>query len=214
LVRYYDLPRADVLRHVPPTARAVLDVGCGAGTLGGSIKQRQGSWVVGVEYVPEQAARAAELLDEVHIGDVGAISLPYPPASFDCLIYSDVLEHLVDPWAILKRHRELVQPGGTMIVSLPNAQFFAVSLGLIRGSWNYGTRGILDRTHLRFFTRRSAWALVEDAGYVVTGIHRLFRWFDDPASSLHRYARVAAPIPWLRDLLTYQFILVARPRSS
>jgi 2-polyprenyl-3-methyl-5-hydroxy-6-metoxy-1,4-benzoquinol methylase len=211
---YYANPRADVLRHVPKHARSILDVGCGAGALGAGIKRRQPARVVGVEYVAEQAECARAVLDTVHVGDVAAIELPYAPGSFDCLIYCDVLEHLVDPWATLARHRPLLAPGGTLLVSLPNVQFIGVITGLLRGRWEYRQRGIMDRTHLRFFTRRSAAAMIAGAGYMLTAAHRNFRWFDNPDSSLHRYARIAAPLPWVRDLLTYQYIFVARPPEA
>jgi 2-polyprenyl-3-methyl-5-hydroxy-6-metoxy-1,4-benzoquinol methylase len=208
---YYANPRADVLRHVPRHARSVLDVGCGAGALGAGIKRRQPARVVGVEYVAEQAACARTVLDAVYVGDVATIELPYAPGSFDCLIYCDVLEHLVDPWATLARHRPLLAPGGTLLVSLPNVQFVGVIAGLLRGRWEYRQRGIMDRTHLRFFTRRSAAAMIACAGYTLTAAHRNFRWFDNPDSWLHRYARIAAPLPWVRDLFTYQYIFIARP---
>jgi 2-polyprenyl-3-methyl-5-hydroxy-6-metoxy-1,4-benzoquinol methylase len=213
-IAYYANARADVLRRVPPTVRAVLDVGCGAGALGAKIKQRQNACVVGVERVAEQARRAAAVLDTVHIGDVSALDLPYPPGSFDCLVYSDVLEHLPDPWAVLARHRPLAARGATLIVSLPNVQFVGVVLGLLRGRWEYRARGVLDRTHLRFFTRRSAYALIMGAGSRVTAVHRNFRWFDNPASRLHRYARLVAPLPWVRDLFTYQYIFIASPAET
>ncbi|HEY1015262.1 MAG TPA: class I SAM-dependent methyltransferase [Herpetosiphonaceae bacterium] len=210
-VSYYANARADVLRQVPLSARNVLDVGCGAGALGASIKRRQQARVVGIEYVREQAAHAATLLDAVHPGDVAAVELPDPPASFDCLIYADVLEHLVDPWAVLARHRELIAPGGTLLVSLPNVQFAGVLVDLLRGRWEYRARGVMDRTHLRFWTRRSAEALIAGAGYEVVGLRRNMRWWDDPSSRLHRFARIMQPLPWLRDLFTYQYLFVARP---
>jgi 2-polyprenyl-3-methyl-5-hydroxy-6-metoxy-1,4-benzoquinol methylase len=211
---YYANARADVLRRVPPSARTILDVGCGAGALGASIKRRQDARVVGIEYVPEQAARAAAVLDTVHTGDVATIELPYAPGSFDCLIYGDVLEHLVDPWDVLAKQRPLLARGGTLIVSLPNIQFIGVILGLLRGRWEYQPRGVLDRTHLRFFTRRSGRALIEGAGYRITRTDRIYRWFDRPTSTLHRYARVTAPFPWIRDLFTYQYLFVAAPTDS
>lgn len=210
-VSYYANARADVLRQVPLGARNVLDVGCGAGALGASIKRRQPARVVGIEYVREQAAQAATLLDAVHGGDVAALELPDPPGSFDCLIYADVLEHLVDPWAVLARHRELIAPGGTLLVSLPNVQFVGVLVDLLRGRWEYRARGVMDRTHLRFWTRRSALALLAGAGYEVTGLRRNMRWWDDPGSKLHRFARIMQPLPWLRDLFTYQYLFIARP---
>jgi 2-polyprenyl-3-methyl-5-hydroxy-6-metoxy-1,4-benzoquinol methylase len=211
---YYAQPRLDVLRHVPRSAARILDVGCGAGALGAGIKQRQRATVVGVEYVAAQAVQAACVLDAVHVGDVQTLELPYAPGTFDCLIYADVLEHVVNPWMVLARHRALLAEGGTLIVSLPNVQFIGVIAGLLRGMWNYRARGVLDRTHLRFFTRRTAHALIEQAGYQVTALHRNYRWFDAPHPWVHRTARLAGLLPWVRDLFTYQFVFVAGPVPS
>lgn len=206
--RYYHHERRDLLRHVPLHARRVLDVGCGAGALGARIKQRQRAQVVGIEYEPVQAAQAALLLDVVHIGDAATLTLPDAPGTFDCIIYGDILEHTIDPWALLARQRPLLAEHGTLIVSLPNVQFVGVIIGLLRGRWEYQPRGVLDRTHLRFFTRRSAVALLVGAGYRVTRVQRNMRWFDAPGSRLHRFARLLEPVPWLRDVFTYQYVIV------
>ena len=210
---YYENPRLDVLRCVPVTARNILDVGCGAGVLGAGIKRRQRARVVGVEYVAAQAERAVSALDTVHTGDVTTIELPYPPGAFDCIIYSDVLEHLADPWTLMARHRPLLANGGTLIVSLPNVQFIGVITDLLAGRWHYRERGILDRTHLRFFTRSSAQVMLGEAGYQVLATRRNMRWWDAPGSPLHRFARVLMPLPWLRDLFTYQYVFVCRGDS-
>ena len=207
---YYQHGRGDLLRCVPKSARRVLDIGCGAGALGASIKRRQPALVIGIEYVVEQATRAASVLDAVHTGDAATLALPYAAGAFDCLIYGDVLEHTVDPWALLAQQRHLLAESGTLIVSLPNVQFIGVIFGLLRGRWEYQARGVLDRTHLRFFTRRSALALLAGAGYRVVQVQRNMRWFDAPGSPLHRYARLLEPLPWLRDVFTYQYVLVAQ----
>lgn len=211
---YFANTRLDLLRWVPSSARMVLDVGCGAGALGQGIKRRQTATVVGVEFVAAQAAQAATVLDIVYAGDVATIDLPYKAGAFDCMIYGDVLEHLLDPWAVLARHRHLLANGGTLLVSLPNVQFIGVLAGLLAGRWEYQPRGVLDRTHLRFFTHRSGRALIAGAGYQIVHTQRNMRWFDAPGSRLHRYAKLFAPVPWLRDLLTYQFVFVARPSEK
>src|SRR3954466_2739730 len=89
--------RPDLERLVPREARSVLDVGCGPGLLGAALKRRGVERVVGVELTPEAARRAAEVLDEVVVADVDVDELPFEDASFDCVIYGDVLEHLIDP---------------------------------------------------------------------------------------------------------------------
>lgn len=156
--------RPDLERLVPADARDVLDVGCGLGLLGAALKRRGVTRVVGVELTPEAAREAREVLDEVLSVDVEAAELPFPDGSFDCLVYGDVLEHLVDPWRVLREHRRLVRPGGRVIVSVPNVGYWRVVADLARGRFEYAAYGTLDATHLRFFTGATLERLCEQAG--------------------------------------------------
>src|SRR3954469_10803582 len=114
----YERARPEILVHIPPTARRVLDLGCATGTTGAALKQRQGAHVTGIELEPEYAAEARRNLDEVIVADVAAPPALEPP--FDTLIAADILEHLADPWAALKHYAQLLEPGATAVVSLPN----------------------------------------------------------------------------------------------
>jgi SAM-dependent methyltransferase len=148
--------------------RSVLDVGCGRGQHG-ELARARGAHVVGIEASPELASEARARLDEVVLADVETdLALASLGARrFELILFGDVLEHTRDPLAVLARFCALLEDGGRVIVSLPNVAAWPIRLGLLAGRFDYQPSGILDRTHLRFFTRRSATALVEQAGLEV-----------------------------------------------
>lgn len=152
---YYQFDRPEVRRLVPAGVRRVLDVGCAAGALGGALKrERPGLEVVGVEYNRHAALLASRRLDAVVQGSVDELAdFPYPHGYFDCLVFADVLEHLPNPEETLKRLLPYLREGGHLVVSLPNVRHYEV-VGdlLVNGRWTYQDAGILDRTHLRFYT--------------------------------------------------------------
>lgn len=164
---YYAQARPEVVAMIPETASRILDVGCGTGTLGGRLKTERRIEVIGVEMDPVAAEAAGRVLDRVHRGDIETLVLPYPAGSFDAIITADILEHLRDPWGLLTRLSPLLSPEGRLIACLPNVRHWSVVRGLLEGEWTYLPAGILDRTHLRFFTRRSGQALIESAGLCV-----------------------------------------------
>jgi SAM-dependent methyltransferase len=189
----YETARPDVQAHVPLDARSILELGCSAGALGAALKARapEPVTVVGVELDPEHAERAAQRLDRVVVGDAeGFLAGPAPPeAPFDCLIAADVLEHLVDPWGALRRAVELVRPGGTVVVSVPNVLFFGALLRVVRERrWPRDPEGVFDRTHLRWFSRSDAEELVRGAGLTVVDIEP--RYFVE-GRTLRRRQRLA-----------------------
>lgn len=173
---YYGRPRREMVGHVPATASAVLDIGCGAGAFGAGLKQEWGRLgrpleVWGVEMDPAAATRAATVLDEVRVGDAAGVLRDLPTGRFDAIILNDILEHVVDPAELLRLARPLLRPGGCVVSSVPNVRFFPNVVELVvRGRWEYTDEGILDRTHLRFFTRSSAVALFAEAGYRVESV--------------------------------------------
>ena len=149
--------------------RTVLDVGCGVG-LNGAAAMRTGARVTGIEIVPTSVARARRLLDEVLEVDItsdDAVRRALEGRRFDVLMFADVLEHTVEPGAVLARLLPYLEEDGHVIVSLPNIAAWTVRLGLLRGRFEYQRSGILDDSHLRFFTRRSAVGLLQGAGLEV-----------------------------------------------
>lgn len=215
---YYGHERPEIIALIPESAKVIVDVGCGAGALGRALKRlRNDVEVRGIEIVPEQAARASEVLDEVWVGSAED-NIPANWPQPDCIIFADVLEHLVDPWSVLRKWREQLAPGGSIIVSLPNIGHREVIGDVLRGRWDYRDAGILDRTHLRFFTRATALELVEGAGFRVVRVERALdsrglslRKFAKALGSdpLRRRAKLPHPADFLEDLHTIQFLLVA-----
>jgi O-antigen biosynthesis protein len=170
---YYVQARPEVADLVPLACRRVLDVGCGAGHLGRLLKER-GHQVTGVELVSEQADEARRWLDFVVTGDVES-GLPFAAGAFDAVIFADLLEHLVDPWRVLREAAALLTPGGVVVASVPNVQNLDVLRRLLRGRWDYRERGILDRGHLRFFTLQTIRELFGQAGLTITHVGHRYR---------------------------------------
>jgi SAM-dependent methyltransferase len=152
----------------------VLDVGCANGELGKLLKQR-GHQVAGIELVAEAAERARCWLDRVEAIDIETSGFPFPAGSFDAIVFADVLEHLIDPWRILKDAATLLVSGGVVVASIPNLQNFAVLRRLTRGRWEYRHRGITDFGHLRFFTLRTINHLFCQAGLKLTRVNYHYR---------------------------------------
>jgi SAM-dependent methyltransferase len=131
---------------VDPSCRRVLEVGCGEGHLG-ALLQARGHRVVGLELVPEVAERARTRLSEVLTADVEVAGFPFPPQAFDAILFPDVLEHLVDPWRVLREAAVVLRDDGVVVASIPNVQNIDVIRRLLQGRWDYRERGILDRGH-------------------------------------------------------------------
>lgn len=147
------------------TGLRVLDVGCGFATTSQSI-QRLGNEVTGIESSPEACTvartRIARVIDaDLQAADLGA-------RQFDAIIFADVLEHLAWPIGTLERYLRWLAPGGSVIVSLPNVGLWSVRFAHLFGRWEYQETGVLDRTHLRFFTRKTARWMIDAAGLTTT----------------------------------------------
>ena len=145
--------------------RRALDVGAADGFLA-ELLTRQGWQVTALERDPAQAAKARGRCHEVIVADLDQAA-PRLQGRFDAIVYGDVLEHLNDPLPVLVALDRALAADGRVIVSVPNVAHLWVRFSLALGRWDYADRGILDRTHLRFFTKRSFTALLRDAGLSV-----------------------------------------------
>jgi len=179
---YFANARADVVAELERPLGRVLDVGCGAGHTGPGLRAAGASHLTGVELVPTAAASARERFDEVVDGTIEE-ALPRLAGPFDTILCLDLLEHLVDPGAVLVALRGLAAPGGRLKISLPNARHVSLLYDLaVRGTFGYTTSGHRDHTHLRWFTRRDIVELVGSCGWRVTGVShpplRRSRWLD------------------------------------
>ena len=148
----------------------ILDVGCGSGGLGGAL-QAMGNACYGNTLSPKEAEAAKSRLTQVIVADLDAMrELPFPENFFDVVIFADVLEHLKDPKHLLKLMRPHLKSGGLVIASIPNVANIVVRLNLLRGRFEYGELGILDNTHLRFFTLGTAKDLLTSTGYWIQDV--------------------------------------------
>ena len=202
---YFSHTRSDLVealgRHRPSS---VVDVGCADGSTGLLLKQRfPGCHVAGVEPSGEAAETAAARLDEFYRSPVEQLPFERLAGRFDTMLLGDVLEHLVDPWATLGRLRQLLAPGGVVVATMPNVRNWRVVRDLaLRGRWEYADAGIMDRTHLRFFTREGILGLFTQAGLRVEHVEAV----------VPRRAAVVDRLTarLLTDLLAQKFLLRAR----
>ncbi|MCX5757055.1 MAG: glycosyltransferase [Candidatus Hydrogenedentes bacterium] len=214
---YYANTRPEVAQFVPLGVRRLLDVGCGCGDFGRAIKQERGiAEVCGIEVVERAAAMARTVLDRVFSVDIEAADLPFDDRYFDCITFADVLEHLRDPGAVLRKAARVLADDGVMIMSIPNVRFYQVVAMLAEGGWEYAEAGILDRTHLRFFTARSMRKMVEDAELELLLLQPLSMAAPGdlprrPDGSLQLGRAVLSPKDDadLQDLRTYQYLVIA-----
>jgi 2-polyprenyl-3-methyl-5-hydroxy-6-metoxy-1,4-benzoquinol methylase len=215
-IHSYENPRLPVQALVPRDARRILDLGCSSGALGEALKARQPAEVVGVELEPDYAADAERRLDRVIVADVEELArrgdLEAELGRFDCLIAADVLEHLVDPWAALRAFATLLDPGASAVVSLPNVRYWETFWQLGRhGTWPRRPEGIFDRSHLRWFTLKDAYALCLQANLQVERVEPLMRLRPHRGRG-DRALRRMRHVPVVRSLLTYQYVLGAKRR--
>lgn len=164
---YFLWQRPELRIRVPQSARRVLDVGCGAGGLGAALKaERPGLHVAGIEGFPDAAAEARGVLDEVLELDLDALDgLPHPVGHFDAMIFGDVLEHLRDPERLLRVLVPHLAPDGVLVCSIPNVKHWSVVVPLlVNDRWTYEDAGLLDRTHVHFFTLDEIGLMLERLG--------------------------------------------------
>ncbi|MFP7733915.1 glycosyltransferase [Priestia aryabhattai] len=153
-VNYFMFPRPEVVNLVPNGVKRVLEIGCGMGAMAVELKERYKCKVVGVEIDSKVAKFAKYNLDKVYSDDIEVFDVS-ELGRFDCIICADVLEHLRDPWTVVQKLSNLLEKGGYMVISIPNAANIEVIKSLIQGDFTYKDAGLLDKTHLRFFTRKT-----------------------------------------------------------
>jgi 2-polyprenyl-3-methyl-5-hydroxy-6-metoxy-1,4-benzoquinol methylase len=197
----------------------VLELGCASGYLS-QLLAAKGCKVVGIERDPEAALTARQYCRSVIVADLNTLeAIPSPFDSFDVLLFADILEHLVDPVAVLRRFLPHLKTDGRVIISIPNIANWTIRWELIRGRWDYTDTGLMDETHLHFYTRRTARELLEMADLQIVHedvtqglyhlplyratVHRLL-------SHLHLQDRIAYRLAKMRpELWALQFICVA-----
>ena len=167
---YHDLPRNEVLALIPPNAKKILDLGCASGELGAAVKRRQNCEIIGIELNKELATEAKKKLDRVIIDNLNRFDPAFLKDKYDCIIFADILEHLISPWAVLEKFAKVLTDGGVIIASIPNLAHPEIIQELKEGLFRYRFAGLLDIAHLRFFTKTSIFQLFYKAQLKITNI--------------------------------------------
>ncbi|MGV6809814.1 MAG: class I SAM-dependent methyltransferase [bacterium] len=211
-----------IVKKIPKYAN-VLELGCAHGDMANVLKRELQCRVIGIEKDPNAAADAHQVCDYVFVENLDdpqsldALQLE----SFDVISLVDVLEHLDNPLALLKRLKPLLlESDGRLLLSVPNVAHASVRLELLNGSFNYEDSGILDRTHKHFYTSQSIQALLREAGYTIHEID--YTWHELPEDVIEKYLqnvhltanREALDYFRSNECIAYQFIISASPISE
>lgn len=210
---YYRNERRPLSVHIPQGDNVILDIGCGAGHFGAYLKHcGKAATVVGIELFANAAEEARSQLDAVVCANLDHYDLSGMKADlgydkFDIITCADVLEHVRDPWKTLDDLGRHLKDDGRVIVSVPNVRHWSVLLPLLfKGRWDYRNAGIMDRTHLRFFTKSTAVELVREGGLMPSSVNPLLgpRW-----KTLSRWT-----LGLLEEFLAIQYVIVARSHAA
>ncbi len=204
---YYAHLRREIIEAVPEGCEVILDVGCGKGTLGRWFKENGVAQVWGVELMAGPGEASKQWLDRVVIGNVEQTALPFPAGSVDCIICADLLEHTADPWIVVANLKKLLKPTGCIIASIPNVGFHRNIRRMIRGQWLYTDEGLLDRTHLRFFTFQTIEEMFARNGMAIEAV------FKKVDAGVNIRVLNALLLGYLRHTLYLQYIVRVRIMS-
>lgn len=208
---YYVNERKELLEFVPPYITSALDIGCGAGNFGRLLKTQFGAEVWGIEPDKKSATIAESVLDKV-INDVfDEGSLKKLDRKFDVIFFNDVLEHVPDPDWTLRNCHKLLTPDGVIVASLPNMRFYTlINELLFEQDFKYQDSGIMDKTHLRFFTKKSMIRLFNENGYNVKSIDGINQY---PVQGKKMKFLSWLLKKWLTDITFLQYAIVAYPQQ-
>ena len=177
---YYNLFRPEMLQFVPISAQKILEIGCGSAGFSAQIKKCQSCEIWGVELNQDSAKKAEKVIDKVLCGDIVQLLSTLPNTYFDCIVMNDVIEHLIDPELVLIELSAKLNSSGVFVLSVPNVRFWKNWINFVlRKDWNYTDDGILDRTHYRFFTKKSLKRMFQKLNFEVQifkGINKTNTW--------------------------------------
>ncbi len=204
--KYYSHVRPEMSEFVLKDAKKILDIGCGEGQFSMQFRDRAETW--GVEMNPDIAKEAQKHLFKVFAGDISSNLNNLPNNYFDCIVFNDVLEHMTDPYSLLKEIKSKLSPTGVIVCSIPNIRHISIiKKYLIKGQWKYEDFGIMDRTHFRFFTYKSIIEMFTDSGYdmlKIKGINASSWWKSLPINIL--------TLGFFWDTRYIQFACMAKPK--
>lgn len=216
----HDIVNAELLSLVPPSARRVVEVGCMQGALARAVRERSsGVHYTGIDIDADYARVAARHCDVAFACDIERIEPSRWDGLFpsDCWIFGDCLEHLRDPWQLLRRIHASIDGDGTLLVCVPNAQHWSVQWRLASGNFRYEDSGLLDRTHIRWFTRITLLEMFQQGGWrIEQGLTRNLPAVPQQAGILQAIRGLAVaggfdPEQAVADALPFQYVFRLRP---
>lgn len=223
---YHQNPRTEIASFLNDPPGVVLDIGCGGGATGKLVKEKfPETRVIGIESNPHAAAHARQHLDDVLCASIDDVNLAehVGNVAIGTVLLLDVLEHLYDPWRALTRIRGWLSPDTRILASVPNIRNLANLDELAAGRWTYGPNGVLDITHVRFFTKQTLRQMFEETGYTVLRMEPLTqpKWIDRHVVSRHpgrlqtQHLSIGfRDIDDLEDLYAFQYVVDARVAES
>lgn len=207
---YYQSIREDMLQFIPTRVRRTLELGCGEGGFSSLLKDELNAETWAVEVNENCARKAAARLYKVINDDAFNCLDELPDGYFDCIICFDVLEHLVDPYSLLNSLKSKAAIGGVFVTSIPNIRYYSVFKDFVfHGNWDYKDQGVLDKTHLRFFTYKSILKMWDELGFEILltkGIH----------STRSRTCRILQLLTFnfFSDIRYKHFVSIVRPKQQ
>lgn len=218
---YFSRVNPELLARIPFNCQRILEIGCGAGSLGRAYRARHpDAAYFGVELFEDAARQAMEELDQVIVGNIEAarvcaeLDKANGRGKFDALLFGDVLEHLQEPWQVLSELRSRMMEGGICVACIPNVSHWSLLQQQLKGRWDYADAGLLDRTHLRFFTLETAIELFQKAGWSVLDATPRVLWPEKTEAALKAFAPLSEtlgipPAKLRRDLSAFQWVIRA-----
>lgn len=207
---YFANQRHEMLDFLPLNAKKILDVGCGEGNFAQLLKRKTQGEIWGIELDHHASSLAKEKIDHVYCGTAEDNLGQLPENYFDAIYFNDVLEHLIDPYTLLKKISSKLSSQGVIMASIPHVRYFRVLTQLIfQRDWKYEDTGVLDRTHLRFFTKKSMIRMFEDNGYQVLKIKPINKTKSLRPLYLHLFTLGLLG----REISYPQFMILAVPKA-
>jgi SAM-dependent methyltransferase len=207
---YYKHARNDIADLIPSNCSNILDIGCGTGATIALYKKKYNPkcTLYGVELFDDAAKVAKDNLEFFEQNDLEKQNISFPKKYFDCLILADVLEHTIDPWVNLEYAKDFIKDDGTIIVSLPNLRFIIAVLKIIFDKFDYEDEGVLDRTHLRFFTLSGMKKMFQKADLEIVSIGR------NKAKSWKFTLLSIFTLGLLSEMYVYQYLFVLKKKTK
>ena len=207
---YFTNIRFDLISLIPQNANArILELGAGGGDTLVAIKTKGlAKEVVGIELNPlAESSQENSLIDQFLFGNIETMEIPFAEGYFDVIICGDVLEHLIDPWAVVQKAAVYLKTGGILITSIPNIRYYGAMVEIFgKGNFQYTEHGLFDKTHLRFFCKKDMVRLLSTANMKVTDVYPIFDLLpDSKIRSLNKLT-----FGFFEEFLSMQFVLVTK----